>query len=150
MNDIIYFELNNWFAGRDYPPFEPFITWLENDLKQSFKNDKWVEDNKLVVVCGYIDMSMNYCITAPREWVKENCPDLLSDKEYEYEILTYYKGENTTLTKYNNFSNFLRYPENDETPMSRWGMHFLPYTEENIGVHWEEVDNDDEVDDDDE
>ena len=150
MNDIVYFELNNWFSGRDYPPFEPFISWLGDDFKQTLCNEEWVKENKLVVVCGPLDMSMNYCITAPRKWIEENYPDLLTDKEYDYEVLMYYKGENTIKIEHNKFSNFLRYSEDDEPPIGRYGMHFLPYTEENIGVHWEEVDYYDEVDDDDE
>ena len=31
---VIYFELNNWSRGRDYPDAEPFVSWMVNDLKQ--------------------------------------------------------------------------------------------------------------------
>lgn len=35
MNDIIYyFELNNWFPGRDYPDDEPFISWMNEEIIQ--------------------------------------------------------------------------------------------------------------------
>ena len=36
MNDVVFFELNNWFAGRDYPLI-PFIT--ENLYK--FSDDEY-------------------------------------------------------------------------------------------------------------
>ena len=36
MDNIIYFELNNWFSERDFPDDEPFISWFEDDLKISF------------------------------------------------------------------------------------------------------------------
>ena len=32
--EIVYFELNNWFSGRDYPNEEPFTTWCDDDLKE--------------------------------------------------------------------------------------------------------------------
>jgi hypothetical protein len=137
--DIVYFELNNWFSGRDYPNEEPFYNWIN---KRQFTNNEWVKDNKLVVVCGSIDMSLNYCITAPKDWVLKNCPDLLSNKSYEYKIIRYYKDEETTITETKKYEDFLRFPEeDDDVPTGRWGMHFLEYREENIGVHWEDVDD---------
>lgn len=30
LDNIIYFEMNNWFAGRDYPDCEPFLTWMRD------------------------------------------------------------------------------------------------------------------------
>jgi len=75
--ELIKFELNNWFAGDDYPNEEPFNTWLDEDLNQYFLNEKWVKENKLVVTAAIIDMSFNYCIVAPKEWVIDNCPALL-------------------------------------------------------------------------
>lgn len=39
MNDIVYFELNNWFRGRDYPNDEPFVSWMSNDLQLKFNNE---------------------------------------------------------------------------------------------------------------
>lgn len=104
--DLIRFELNNWFAGEDYPNDEPFLTWLNDDLNQYFRNETWVKENKLVVTAAFVDMSMNYCIVAPRDWVVENCPAL---------IMVY--------------NEFIR----DE---SRFGIPFQEYTEENIGVRW--------------
>lgn len=120
--DIIYFELNNWSPGRDYPDAEPFISWMRDDLKQAFLDEKWVKENKLVVVDSLVDMSSNYCITATKEWVERNCPDLLGE----------YKG-------------FIRIPEDDEdVPYGRFGCPFLEYKENNIGIHVaEEVNNGD-------
>lgn len=121
MEDIIYFELNNWSAGEDYPDAEPFLSWLIDDSNQAFRNEKWVKDNRLCVVFTPIDMSQNYCITATKDWVLKNCPDLLSDKK---------------------FKQFLRFPDEDGNVYSEFGMEFLPYKEENFGVTTVYWDND--------
>lgn len=118
MNDIIYFELNNWFSGRDYPDDEPFISWMSNDLKIPFRSETWVKENKLCVVVSFIDMSQNFCITATKEWVEKNCPKLLT-----------------------NYTEFLRYPDEDGDVERKFGQWFLPYSEENIGVKY--IDDDD-------
>ena len=55
--ESIFFELNNWFSGRDYPYEEPFTTWIS---ERQFAKEDWVEENGLVVVCGPLDMSLNY------------------------------------------------------------------------------------------
>ena len=26
--EVVYFEVNNWFSGRDFPDCEPFLTWM--------------------------------------------------------------------------------------------------------------------------
>lgn len=112
--DIIYFELNNWSCGCDYPDAEPFISWMKDDLKQKFEDEEWVKENKLVVVESLVDMSMNYCIAATKEWVQSNCPELL--------------------TKY---IQFVRHSEEDgEPPEGRFGCPFLEYDEDNIGYHF--------------
>lgn len=111
MGEIIYFELNNWFSGRDYPAEEPFLSWLKDDLNIRFNNEEWVEENKLCVVRDLVDMSTNFCITATKEWVNENCPNLL-----------------TTYTQY------LREPDEDGDVYGRFGHEFLEYCEENFGI----------------
>ena len=121
MEDIIYFELNNWFTGEDYPDAEPFLSWLIDDSNQAFRNEKWVKENRLCVVFTPIDMSQNYCITATKDWVLKNCPDLLNDKECKQ---------------------FLRFPDEDSNVYSDFGMEFLPYEEENFGVTTVYWDND--------
>lgn len=114
--DIVYFELNNWFSGRDYPNAEPFLSWMKDDLNQKFRNEEWIKENKLVVVESLVDMSTNFCITATKEWVEENCHELLST-----------------------YKNFVRKPEDDEdVPYGRFGSPFLEYKEENIGYHYAE------------
>ena len=114
--DIVYFELNNWFAGCDYPDAEPFLSWMKDDLNQKFRDEEWIKENKLVVVESLVDMSMNFCITATKEWVENNCPELL----YTYE-------------------NFVRKPEDGEdVPYGRFECPFLEYNEENIGYHYAE------------
>lgn len=111
--ELVYFELNNWFAGSDYPDDEPFLSWMARYL---FRDEDWVKENKLVVVESLVDMSLNYCITATKEWVQQNCSELL--------------------TKY---SQFVRYgEEDDELPEGRFGCPFLEYNEDNIGWHYAE------------
>ena len=112
MKDIVYFELNNWTPGDHYPIDEPFLTWIGDDYNIHFQNENWVKENKLCVVRDIIDMSVNFCITATKEWVEENCPKLLTD-----------------------YREFLREPEEDGCVYGDFGGDkFLEYSEENIGV----------------
>lgn len=110
-NNVVYFEFNNWCAGENYPAEEPFLTWMRNDFNICFNNENWVKENKLCVVRSLVDMSSNFCITATREWVETNCPELL-----------------TKHTK------FLRYPDEDGCTEGQFGNEFLDYSEENIGI----------------
>ena len=117
-NDIVYFELNNWFAGEDFPDDEPFIGWMSDDLHIRFRNEAWVKENKLCVVACFVDMSQNFCVTATKDWVQENCPKLLTD-----------------------YQRFIREPEDEEYPdevYGRFGHEFLQYCEDNIGIEWTE------------
>lgn len=112
MKDIVYFELNNWFLGQDYPDAEPFITWMKDTILQ-FRNTEWVKENKLCVVDGNVDMSVNFCITATKEWVENNCPELLT-----------------------RYTQFIRTPDEDGEVYGRFGAPFKEYTEENIGIYY--------------
>lgn len=148
-NDVIYFSVNNWFCGRDYPDTPNFRKWLGNDLKQSFMSNEWCKENKLCVYQGMVDMSCNYTVSAPREWVKKNCPELLTDKEYTYCTLTS-NGKETRRTEYKKkYSDFVHVPEdNEDVPdEDQFGMPFREYKEENFGCEYYETsywDNDDE------
>lgn len=117
--EIIYFELNDWACGRDYPDAEPFISWMKDDVDIIFRDESWVKKNGLIVVESIVDMSLNYCITATKEWVQLNCPELL--------------------TKY---TQFIRYSEDDDLPEGRFGCPFLEYNEDNIGYHYAELKDD--------
>ena len=121
MDDIIYFELNNWFSGRDYPDDEPFISWMRNDLRIPFRDETWVKENKLCVVFSFIDMSQNFCITATKEWVEQNCPSLLTNPENE---------------------KFLMHPDEYGDVEGKFGPYFLEYEEYNIGITW--IDDEDD------
>lgn len=138
MTDVVYFELNNWFVGRDYPNAEPFISWIRDFC---FSDNKWCKENKLVVSTGPIDMSVDWCITAPKEWVEQNCSDLLSDKEYTYKIVTMKivngKKQEKVAEHRESFKKFLCFPdpEEDGEIYGRFGWKFLEYTPENFGVH---------------
>ena len=121
MEDIVYFELNNWFSGRDFPSDEPFISWMSNDLKIPFRNENWVKENKLCVVASIVDMSQNFCITATKEWVEQNCPSLLTNPENE---------------------KFLMHPDEYGDVEGKFGPYFLEYEEYNIGITW--IDDEDD------
>lgn len=157
-NDVIYFSVNNWFCGRDYPDTKNFRKWMENDLNQNFRNDDWCKKNKLCVYYGCVDMSQNYTVSASREWVEKNCPELLSDKEYTYttEMSDYKDGKMgwKTVEHKMKYSDFVYVPEEgEELPDNdRIGdMPFREYREENFGSEYYETgywDSSDDEDDD--
>lgn len=114
MEEIVYFEINNWSCGDDYPDMEKWESWL--DLGHfKFRDEEWLKENGLCVIETVIDMSVNLCITAKRSWVEKECPELLVEP----------------------WSKFLRYEEDGEPPYSQFGMEFLPWREENFGNHYE-------------
>lgn len=155
--NVIYFSVNNWFCGEDYPPTENFKKWLGSDLNQTFRNDEWTKENKLCIYCGLIDMSMNYTIAAPRKWVEENCPELLTDDEFTY-ITVISKGNEKgewvqeKQEHKKKYSDFVDKPdEYGDVIDHRFGWPYLEYKPENFGVHWyhdsswdEEYEDDDE------
>lgn len=143
MADLVSFELNNWFSGADYPPEEPFISWISH---HAFSNDEWCKKNRLVVLVGNVDMSINYCITAPRSWVRENCPALLYNKKYQYKTIRSSFNKKTNEIEHEeilhdgSMSQFIRYPDEDGNVYGRFGWDFPEYCEENFGVHYYEED----------
>ena len=137
MEEIIYFSVNNWFCGEDYPPTENFKKWLGSDLNQAFRNDEWAKENKLCIYCGTIDMSMNYTIAAPRKWVEENCPELLTDDEFTYTTTIYSDGTSKWIEYKKKYSDFVDKPdEYGDVEDHRFGWPYLEYKPENFGVHW--------------
>jgi hypothetical protein len=58
-------------------------------------------------------MSTNYCITSTKEWIDNNCHELL-DK----------------------YKKFLRFTDEDGYVYGRFDCQFLDYKSENIGVKW--------------
>jgi hypothetical protein len=144
--EVVYFSVNNWFCGRDYPDTPNFRKWLGDDLNQNFISDEWCKENKLCVYYGLIDMSHNYTISAPRDWVEKNCPELLTDKEYTYETIgTYYDKNGKEITKRTQYtkkySDFVYSQEDvDEGECDRVGdMPFREYCEENFGSEYYET-----------
>ena len=157
MEEIIYFSVNNWFCGRNYPPTENFKKWLGDDLNQTFRNDEWAKANKLCIYYGVIDMSQNYTIAAPRSWVEKNCPELLTDEEYTYIVMQSDPKESVkqgkTVWKHiehkAKYSDFVDHPDEDGEVIARFDWPYLEYKEENFGCHWyddEPYDDDDEDD----
>ena len=149
MEEIIYFNINNWFRGRDYPPVEPFDTWV--NLNSPLDDGAWCKENKICVKTGYIDMSRNWCVSAPRSFVEKYCPQLLTNEEYTYDICTFSNDGNTVTTHTKKYSDFVCTPDKDRDVEGRFGWTFLDYKEENFGVTWYEEsfeDYDDEDDDD--
>jgi len=117
IEEIIYFEVNNWFCGRDYPDCEPFISWLRDDLNQTLRDEQWIKENKLVVFSGFIDMSMNYYVAAPKSWVLKNCSCLLDEK----------------------YKKFLLTPDEEGYVEGRFGPMRMPYDEDTVGkLFWVE------------
>ena len=72
-------------------------------------NDEWCKENKLCVYLGIVDMSYNYTVSAPKEWVEKNCPELLT-----------------------NYSDFIFLPKEGEIKpeYDSWHQPFLDYCEE--------------------
>ena len=133
--EIIYFSVNNWFAGRDYPNTEKFYKWLGN---RSFMDDDWCRKNMLCVYYGPIDMSINYTIAAPRSWVEQNCPELLTDDEYTYHIRTVSKDGEKTQEYKKKYSDFVDHPSKYGYVTGRFGWPYPEYNEENLGSHYYE------------
>ena len=50
--DIIHFTLNNWMVGKDYPPGEPFETWMSF---YTLTHNNWCREQKICVYYGNID-----------------------------------------------------------------------------------------------
>lgn len=160
--DVVFFSVNNWFCGRDYPKTDNFKKWLVDDLNLSFRNDEWCKTNKLCVYWGDIDISVNFTVSAPREWVENNCPELLTDDEYTYIVReTRHKkhifGKPEVVWKdvenKKKYSDFVYTPEEGEnTPdCDKFGMPFREYREENFGSEYYETgywDSEAEYDDD--
>ena len=101
--DLIYFELNNWTPGKDYPATEPYLTWLAN---YQFRNDDWLAANHLSVVEQTLDLSANFCVTAAKSWINQNCPSLLEE-----------------------YREFCVLPEDEGVCYGRWDTLFLGYDE---------------------
>ena len=151
--DVIYFSVNNWMGGTNYPPTENFKKWLRDDLNQSFRNDKWCKENKLCVYYGTVDMSTNYTVSASREWVEKNCPELLTDDEYTY-ITKIGKYKYTValtsaelvwedIEHKKKYSDFVYVPkEGEDTPDNDYigNMPFREYCEENFGCEYYKTD----------
>lgn len=146
--NLVYFELNDWFGGRDYPYCEPFKTWVSNN--RFITDDAWCKKNKLAVLCGNYDMSINWCITATESWVMENCPQLLSHEKYTYIVRTNSRDGFKDVEKSGSFDSFIRTPDENGEVYGRFGWKFLEYTEENFGVHYHKDDYEFEEDDDEE
>ena len=133
-NNIVYFTLNNWMVGKYYPPGEPFDSWIRT---HQLSNDDWCKENKICVYYGSIGLSINYCVTATREWVAKNCPLLLSDDTYIYKEPIY--EEHTlkvkeTIERIGKFSDFVVYKYNNgEEVNNKFNWPFLEYKEENFG-----------------
>ena len=81
-------------------------------------------------------MSVNWCVAAPKEWVEKNLPELLTNDFYTYTLIQHYQGEDKEITYTRKYSDFVYTPNEDEPFACRYGMPFMEYSEENIGVHW--------------
>ena len=121
---MVYFELNNWACGKDYPNEEPFLEWMANDLGIKFLDEEWVKENYLIVVASNVDMSVNLCITASEAWVEINCPSLLTNPENHKFLRESPWGE-------------------DDVPEGRFGCPFYSLDEILPGLYWASEKEDD-------
>ncbi len=136
--EIIYFSVNNWFAGRDFPATENFYKWLGDYINESFRDDDWCRKNGLCVYYGPVDMSTNYTIAAPRSWVEQNCPELLTDDEYTYYVRILRKNGEETQEYKKKYSDFVDHPNKYGDVSGRFGWPYPEYKEENLGCHYYE------------
>lgn len=133
---VVYFEVDNWYCGSDYPNTPTFIKWMSNDLKLQFNNDSWCKENHLCVYAKCVDMSQDFTVSATEDWVKENCPELLNNEDCK----KFVKGISDDL---------------DDIPDAKFGV-FREYCEENFGSkvdptyddYWDWEDEDEEDNDD--
>ena len=134
-NDIIYIGINNWFYERDFPPIKQLEEWVD---AYKFNDDEWCKEQKLCVVSGVVDMSVSWLITATRDWVEQNLPELLTDGSYTYGIVTHDRsGEHETqYTK--KFSDFVYHPDDPTRDFSFHGYHFKEYDEEDFGCEYQD------------
>ena len=116
--NVVYFQLNNWMPGDDYPDVEPFNSWLAFSDKDGcdyatlkLMDENWVKENKLCIVTNLVDMSLTFRISATKEWVNKNCPELLSK-----------------------YKQFIVCPDECGDIKDKFGYDFLLYKESNIGI----------------
>lgn len=121
--ELVYFEVDNWFAGRDYPATPIFLKWMGNDLDQKFADSDWCKKNKLCVLSKIVDMSIDYTIVAPGKWVAKRCPEIIGSK-------------------------FQVFPDESGHVEARFGI-FPEYCEENMGSfddptydYWADIEDD--------
>lgn len=98
-----------------YPTGESNIAniWNFENWKDCVVENVYSKNGELVIVESFVDMSINFCVSAKREWVEQNCPELL--------------------TKY---KEFIRVEDEDEeVPYGNFGCPFLEWSENNIGIH---------------
>ena len=137
-NEIIYFEINNWICGEDYPNTEPFISWLNNDLNQTLRSDEWCKKNKLCVTHEIVDMSNNYKITATKDWVMKNCPQLFESQnsKFIYNLKDDYDEDETKYFEGSGYGEgpYLKWCEENSGChhyLNSWDEEILDYKDEN-------------------
>ena len=74
-------------------------------------------------------MSVNFCISASRQWVEENCPKLLSEDSMSYHVWSRQGGKTDIIVETKKYRDFIR----PDAETYNFG-HFLPYYEENFGL----------------
>lgn len=134
MEELVYFEVNNWIPGRYYPDNFTFDKWVGNEdtdddeddslwRRNTFFDDEFLKKNELVISFGFIDQSFDFCVVAKKSWVEQNCPSLLNED-----------------------SKFLAMMRDGKLE-SNFGIPYLEYTAENFGFHYfhKEKDPDDHL-----
>ena len=105
---------------------------------------------------------MFFCTVGAQELTKEQWDKIticvgngpLSKAKRTYETVQHCynkettKWENCIIVHKAKYSDFLRHEDEDGVLEGRWGMPFLDYCEENLGVTWWDADGDDDEDED--
>jgi hypothetical protein len=81
-------------------------------------------------------MSQNYTIAAPRSWVEENCPELLTDEEYTYITCMYGKDGEERIEHKKKYSDFVDHPDSCGEVYDKFGWPYPEYKEENFGSNY--------------
>ena len=75
---LVYFTVDNWSPGVDYPRCDNFENLYREDLDAfAFIDNEYCKENKLAVYCTTLDMSIAFTVVAPIGWCVKNSPEII-------------------------------------------------------------------------
>ena len=126
--EVVHFEVTYDEPIGKFPRSEPFLTWMKSDpdsgmeLGVFFIKEYWCILNHLCVVTQIVDdISINFCVTATKKWVKKKCPVILD-------------------------SEFIVKPNKDGDYVGSLGNLFLDWNSDNWGIYYIDRRNGDSLD----